>query len=132
VSLLEELAKRMKLALGCGATLEQSDLILLGSLADRAAQWLHGEGAGRVIISGVKPAAGPEAVPLESSKNGQRRSDIAPGLTVDIVLKQDQRSGALTRGEVKDILTRSATHPHGIKVRLSDGQVGRVKRVIET
>jgi len=63
--------------------------------------------------------------------NGQNRKDLKPGLTVDIVLKADQRSGKLTRGIVKDILTNSSTHPHGIKVRLSDGQVGRVQ-VIHT
>ncbi|WP_409291868.1 YwbE family protein [Peribacillus sp. SCS-37] len=59
--------------------------------------------------------------------NGQNRSDIKPGLAVDIVLKADQRSGKTTSGIVKDILTNSQTHPHGIKVRLTDGQVGRVK-----
>ncbi len=62
--------------------------------------------------------------------NGQNRSNIEPGKTVDIVLKQDQRSGKTTRGVVKDILTKSPTHPHGIKVRLEDGQVGRVKSVL--
>ncbi|QFK72619.1 YwbE family protein [Pradoshia sp. D12] len=62
--------------------------------------------------------------------NGKNRSDIRAGLEVDIVLKKDQRSGALTRGIVKDILTNSATHPHGIKVRLTDGQVGRVQNII--
>ncbi|MFB1081966.1 MULTISPECIES: YwbE family protein [Jeotgalibacillus] len=61
--------------------------------------------------------------------NGQKRSDIAPGKKVDIVLKKDQRSGNLTAGTVKDILTNSPSHPHGIKVRLEDGQVGRVKKV---
>jgi uncharacterized repeat protein (TIGR03833 family) len=61
--------------------------------------------------------------------NGQNRKDVTPGIEVDIVLKQDQRSGRLTRGIVKDILTNSPTHPHGIKVRLADGQVGRVKQV---
>ncbi|QJC51608.1 YwbE family protein [Paenibacillus albicereus] len=61
----------------------------------------------------------------------QKRIDIRSGLTVDIVLKQDQRSGKLTRGVVKDILTSSPTHPHGIKVRLQDGQVGRVKAIVE-
>lgn len=61
---------------------------------------------------------------------GQERSNIRPGLTVDIVLKQDQPTGKLTRGIVKDILTKSPTHPHGIKVRLQDGQVGRVKHII--
>ena len=63
--------------------------------------------------------------------NGQNRSDIKPGLEVDIVLKEDQGSGRLTRGIVKDILTKSPFHPHGIKVRLEDGQVGRVHTIIE-
>ncbi len=63
--------------------------------------------------------------------NGRNRSDSRPGLTVDIVLKKDQPTGALTRGVVQNILTNSATHPHGIKVRLQDGQVGRVKQIIE-
>ncbi len=62
---------------------------------------------------------------------GTRRSNISKGALVAIVLKKDQRSGALTEGVVKDILTNSPTHPHGIKVRLEDGQVGRVKEVIE-
>ncbi|KHE71756.1 YwbE family protein [Halobacillus sp. BBL2006] len=61
--------------------------------------------------------------------DGQKRKDIAPGLEVDIVLKKDQRTGKLTNGVVKDILTKSPSHPHGIKVRLEDGQVGRVKNV---
>jgi uncharacterized repeat protein (TIGR03833 family) len=63
--------------------------------------------------------------------NGQDRKDIKSGLTVDIVLKQDQRNGKLTRGTVKDILTKSAHHPHGIKVRLETGEVGRVKEIID-
>ncbi len=62
--------------------------------------------------------------------NGQTRSDIKPGMTVLIVLKQEQATGKLTKGIVKDILTRSSTHPHGIKVRLMDGQVGRVKEIV--
>jgi uncharacterized repeat protein (TIGR03833 family) len=62
----------------------------------------------------------------------QQRADIRPGLTVDIIQKSDQRSGALTRGVVKEILTNSASHPHGIKVRLADGRVGRVAAVIST
>lgn len=64
--------------------------------------------------------------------NGEQRSNIKPGLEVDIVLKQDQRTGKLTRGVVKDILTNSPNHPHGIKVRLQDGQVGRVKHIYES
>ncbi|MET3683498.1 putative repeat protein (TIGR03833 family) [Alkalibacillus flavidus] len=62
--------------------------------------------------------------------SGQQRNQIQIGATVDIVLKQDQRSGKLTRGVVKDLLTKSASHPHGIKVRLEDGQVGRVKNIL--
>lgn len=64
--------------------------------------------------------------------NGQNRSDIIPGTEVDIVLKADQRSGKRTRGIVKDILTNSSFHPHGIKVRLMDGQVGRVQEIVNS
>jgi uncharacterized repeat protein (TIGR03833 family) len=63
--------------------------------------------------------------------NGQIRKDISAGVTVDIVLKADQRTGKLTRGVVKDILTNSQTHPRGIKVRLVDGQIGRVQGIIK-
>ncbi len=63
--------------------------------------------------------------------NGTTRANIKPGLEVLIVLKQDQATGKLTRGIVKDILTNSPSHPHGIKVRLQNGEVGRVKEVIE-
>lgn len=61
--------------------------------------------------------------------NGQYRKDISPGMSVAIVLKGDQRSGKLTNGIVKDILTNSSYHPHGIKVRLTDGQIGRVSNI---
>jgi uncharacterized repeat protein (TIGR03833 family) len=60
---------------------------------------------------------------------GQNRSDVKPGMTVSVVLKEDQGSGRLTEGVVKDILTNSLYHPHGIKVRLESGEVGRVKMV---
>ncbi len=63
--------------------------------------------------------------------NGQNRSDIYPGLEVDIILKKDQRSGKKTRGIVKDLLTSSAFHSRGIKVRLEDGQIGRVAEIID-
>lgn len=63
--------------------------------------------------------------------DGRTRKNIRPGIEVSIVLKQDQRTGKLTRGIVRDILTKSPTHPHGIKVRLEDGQVGRVQRIEE-
>jgi len=61
----------------------------------------------------------------------QNRDDIYPGLEVDIILKKDQRSGRRTRGIVKDLLTSSAFHSRGIKVRLEDGQVGRVIEIFE-
>ncbi|MBB6109664.1 conserved hypothetical protein [Mucilaginibacter lappiensis] len=63
--------------------------------------------------------------------NGQNRSDIYPGLEVDIILKKDQRTGNLTRGFVKRLLTNSAYHSRGIKVLLDDGQVGRVAWIVE-
>lgn len=63
--------------------------------------------------------------------NGQNRKDIKPGLKVMIILKGDQRTGKKTPGVVKDILTSSAFHPHGIKVRLQNGQVGRVAEIIQ-
>lgn len=62
--------------------------------------------------------------------DGSVRADISVGSEVDIVLKCDQRTGKLTRGTVMKILTKSPTHPHGIKVMLSDGQVGRVKAIL--
>ena len=62
--------------------------------------------------------------------DGKKRSDIAPGVRVGVVQKQDQRSGNLTEGVVQDILTNAATHPHGIKVRLVTGAVGRVKEIL--
>ncbi|GEA50967.1 hypothetical protein VIN01S_17710 [Vibrio inusitatus NBRC 102082] len=62
--------------------------------------------------------------------DGTQRSDIHAGLEVKIVLKKDQRTGTLTSGVVKDILTKSPNHPHGIKVRLESGDVGRVKEIV--
>ena len=63
---------------------------------------------------------------------GQKRADIKPGINVRIVLKEDQRSENLTDGVVKDILTKSPNHPHGIKVRLETRQVGRVKEIVQS
>jgi uncharacterized repeat protein (TIGR03833 family) len=63
--------------------------------------------------------------------DGKNRTSIYKGLEVQIVQKNDQDSGALTRGIVKDILTNSAYHPHGIKVRLESGEIGRVQEIIE-
>ncbi|HNX18031.1 MAG TPA: YwbE family protein [Methanoregula sp.] len=64
------------------------------------------------------------------TSSGKYRDAIRPGCTVDIVLKADQKSGKLTRGIVQEILTNSSFHPHGIKVRLKDGRVGRVAKII--
>jgi uncharacterized repeat protein (TIGR03833 family) len=63
--------------------------------------------------------------------DGTRRSDIRPGLRVSIVLKKNQKTGKLSEGIVKNILTNSPSHPHGIKVRLENGEVGRVKEIVE-
>ncbi len=63
--------------------------------------------------------------------NGIKKEDLKPGTHVKIVLKEDQRTGELTEGYVKDILTKSPKHPHGIKVRLVTGEVGRVKEILE-
>ena len=65
-----------------------------------------------------------------SNMEGTKRLNIQPGLEVKIILKQHQQSGQLTEGIVKDILTKAASHPHGIKVRLESGQIGRVKEII--
>jgi len=63
--------------------------------------------------------------------NGTKRSDIRIGMQVKIVMKENQRTGELTEGVVIDILTKSPIHPHGIKVRLETGEVGRVKEIVE-
>ena len=63
--------------------------------------------------------------------DGHRRSDIKPGILVNIIQKHHQRTGELTEGIVKNILTNSSSHPHGIKVRLETGEVGRVQEIIE-
>ncbi|MFO7829991.1 MAG: YwbE family protein [Bacteroidales bacterium] len=63
--------------------------------------------------------------------SGTIRNNIKPGMEVSIVLKKDQRTGKLTKGIVQDILTKSATHPHGIKVRLTTGEIGRLKEILE-
>jgi uncharacterized repeat protein (TIGR03833 family) len=72
----------------------------------------------------------PESI-MSDQKSGKHREAIRIGLTVDIIQKQDQRTGKLTRGTVKEILTGSLNHPHGIKVRLEDGRVGRVAAIID-
>ncbi len=79
----------------------------------------------------VHRAATPARIGASIAMNKPRRSDLRPGLRVRIVLKRDQRTGSLTEGVIANLLTKSPTHPHGIKVRLEDGQVGRVQETIE-
>ena len=69
---------------------------------------------------------------MNQDRKSQQRAEVRAGLTVDIIQKSDQRSGKRTRGIVGEILTGSAFHPHGIKVRLTDGHVGRVAEIIRT
>lgn len=132
--LREVVALRLRKALGCEAQVEDEAVILAGSLKERAATWFDQTGDVRRLLE-EKPAA-PSAVPAaappapavpSTSASGTRRKDVRAGLRVAIVLKPDQPTGELTHGVVRDILTSSAEHPHGIKVRLVSGQVGRVK-----
>ena len=76
-------------------------------------------------------SSSPAPYDSEDDVKGRHRKEIRPGQAVHIVLKQDQRTGKLTRGIIEQILTNSAYHPHGIKVRLEDGRVGRVKKIEE-
>jgi uncharacterized repeat protein (TIGR03833 family) len=68
---------------------------------------------------------------MEEKRDGRYRSSVRPGSTVEIVLKPDQKNGKVTRGVVAEVLTNSSFHPHGIKVRLRDGKVGRVGAVVD-
>jgi uncharacterized repeat protein (TIGR03833 family) len=120
---LTALMQQMKKALGCGATIEGPDLVLLGSVEERAAEWLKQAGAERVLVR--SGARGPR-----DGAEGTERARIRRGQRVSIVLKADQQTRASTEGLVRDILTSSATHPHGIKVRLESGLVGRVNRIL--
>lgn len=140
---LDDIAQQIKPALGCAASHDGDDLIVHGLLVERTALWLEGEGVRNIVVSGAGGKAADQnkhLSPLSTSGNSgsptswreaTRREDLEPGLTVEIVLKKDQRTGALTRGVIQAILTPSATHPRGIKVRLEDGRVGRVRHVIE-
>ena len=84
----------------------------------------------RVGRSAAKHPAGYESMQRDTGTDPKQRKNIQRGAAVSIVQKQDQASGKLTEGVVRDILTNSASHPHGIKVRLTDGKVGRVKEIV--
>jgi uncharacterized repeat protein (TIGR03833 family) len=120
---LTALVPQMKKALGCGATIEGPDLVLLGSVEERAAEWLRQAGAERVMVCSRARGA-------QVGAEGTERARIHRGQRVSIVLKADQQTGVSTEGVVRDVLTSSATHPHGIKVRLESGLVGRVNRIL--
>jgi len=136
---LDAIASRMRKALGCGATLEGDDLILLGSLTERAQQWLDQAGDLREIKDDRPP---PVSKPAEATvrnetanagslKSGTIRGNVRRGQRVAIVLKADQDTGKLTEGVVRDLLTNSDVHPRGIKVRLESGDIGRVQIIFE-
>jgi uncharacterized repeat protein (TIGR03833 family) len=133
---LEVIASRLRKALGCGAVVEGCDLVLLGSLVERASKWLERAGDPRTIQpepsapqnrTSPREAPGAAAVAPTTPGSGTRRGEVRRGQRVAIVQKADQQSGKLTEGIVRDLLTRSETHPRGIKVRLESGEVGRVK-----
>ncbi len=116
----------LKEELGSAVLVEGRDLLVIGSPSERVLELLRGAGAAQVVSV-------PCDVPVhqdDTDAGGTDRSRIRRGLRVAVVLKADQESGTLTEGVVRDVLTRSATHPRGIKVRLESGAVGRVKRIL--
>lgn len=133
VSQLAEVASRMRKSLGCGATVEGEDVILLGALEERARAWLIAQGAKRLSQGNSPPAPAQETVLAPAAGPEPRatvRANIRRGIRVAVVLKPDQESGELTMGVVSDVLTNSQQHPRGIKVRLESGEVGRVQRIL--
>jgi uncharacterized repeat protein (TIGR03833 family) len=128
-------AAKLGKALGCGATLDAHDVILAGSLKERASEWLQKVGdVRRLAENKPAPTAGPaQPAPPEppalvaTNASGTYRRNVRPGMRVAVVMKEDQPSGELTTGVVRDLLTSSEEHPRGIKVRLVSGLVGRVK-----
>jgi len=133
--LLEKVAAKLAKALGCAAEVDDVDVTLAGSLRERALEWFQKVGDVRKLAE-EKPAAKagsarPELPPppalVATNASGTYRRNVRPGMRVAIVLKADQPSGELTVGIVRDLLTSSDEHPHGIKVCLVSGQVGRVQ-----
>ena len=122
---LRALGVMLKEGLGSVVLLEGRDLIVMGSAIDRVVVLLRDAGAEVVFVPRDVPASQDDGC-----AGGTDRSRIRRGLRVAVVLKADQESGALTEGTVRDILTRSSTHPRGIKVRLESGAVGRVRRIL--
>jgi uncharacterized repeat protein (TIGR03833 family) len=136
---LEAIGGRLRKALGCGASVDGGDLLLLGTLLDRASQWLEQAGDLHAIVAEPGPVGTPKPQsPLPQSlvqdTVGQMSAtvhrNVRRGQRVAIVTKANQASGALTEGLVDELLTSSATHPRGIKVRLQSGEIGRVRRIL--
>lgn len=135
--LLDTIAARLRKALGCVARVDNANVILEGSLKERASEWLQKVGDVRNLPE-EKPALAKVASPVPAapalvatSASGTYRRNIRAGMKVGIVLKEDQPTGELTIGVVRDLLTSSDEHPRGIKVLLQSGQVGRVKVIYE-
>lgn len=127
------IAAKLSKALGCGAQIERGDVLLQGSLIDRATQWLQGAGDLRVIEPEAprrqEPSSTTGPAPSISGSTGTVRAELRRGQRVAIVMKADQATGKLTEGVVRDLLTNSELHPRGIKVRLETGEIGRVRVV---
>ena len=131
----DTVAARLGKSLGCVAELDAEDVVLAGSLKERAYEWLQKIGDMRKLAKDKPaPAASPaRPTPPEppalvaTNASGTYRRNIRPGMRVAVVMKEDQPSGELTTGVVRDLLTSSEEHPRGIKVRLVSGLVGRVK-----
>jgi len=118
---------RMRQALGTAVLMEGRDLLVMDGLCEQTAQWLRGEGAQETVVVKRVVAANPADA---GEPGGTERCQIRRGLRVAVVMKADQECGTLTEGVVRDILTNSAVHPRGIKVRLESGQIGRVRRIL--
>jgi uncharacterized repeat protein (TIGR03833 family) len=131
--LIETVANRLSKALGCVAQVNDEHVILEGGLKERANEWLQKIGDVRKLtIEKAAPAKAASTVPstpplVATTASGTYRRNIRQGMKVAIVLKDDQPTGELTTGVVRDLLTSNDEHPRGIKVRLQSGQVGRVK-----
>jgi uncharacterized repeat protein (TIGR03833 family) len=131
----DTVAARLGKSLGCVAELDAEDVVLAGSLKERAYEWLQKIGDMRKLAEDKPaPAASPARLTppeptalVATNASGTYRRNIRPGMRVAVVMKEDQPSGELTTGVVRDLLTSSEEHPRGIKVRLVSGLVGRVK-----
>jgi uncharacterized repeat protein (TIGR03833 family) len=135
----ETVAARLGKALGCTAEVDGDAVVLAGSLKERAAEWFQKIGDVRALADEKaalaanlsRPEPSPQPALVATNASGTYRRNIRAGMRVGVVMKEDQPSGELTTGVVRDLLTSSEEHPHGIKVRLVSGHVGRVKVIYE-